>query len=231
MHIRYTVPLLAIFPSPNGKLPLRRACGNRSSIVTAVADIVVFGTKVVDINVPVDEVRLVEIWGDPCDVFNTVIKTTAAARIRTIKNTCDDFLRYLTRTTRWQGRKNDWCYNWFLQPLPKAEETLPIFPDLPVCRSSHRSLSLQIMRFRRQYRIFVAYFIPFLRANKKKGGFHLHHDDAIINPWVKVRTNYPYFPVKKRNSLVLKELYLNRQIRWYPRSNRLLSRPHFVELS
>ena len=61
MHIRYTVPSLAIFPSPNGKLPLRRAFGNRSGVVAAVADIVVFETEVVDINVPVDEVRLVEI--------------------------------------------------------------------------------------------------------------------------------------------------------------------------
>jgi hypothetical protein len=61
MHIRYTVPSLAIFPSPNGKLPLRRAFGNRSVVVAAVADIVVFGTEVVDINVPVDEVRSVEI--------------------------------------------------------------------------------------------------------------------------------------------------------------------------
>jgi hypothetical protein len=61
MHIRYTVPSLAIFPSPNGKLPLRRAFGNRSGVVAAVADIVVFGTEVVDINVPVDEVRSVEI--------------------------------------------------------------------------------------------------------------------------------------------------------------------------
>jgi hypothetical protein len=61
MHIRYTVPSLAIFPSPNGKLPLRKAFGNRSGVVAAVADIVVFGTEVVDINVPVDEVRSVEI--------------------------------------------------------------------------------------------------------------------------------------------------------------------------
>ena len=85
MHIRDTIPSLAIFPSPNGKLPLRRAFGNRSGVVAAVADSVVFETEVVDINMPVDEVRSVEIWGDPCDIFNTVIKTTAAAMIRTIK--------------------------------------------------------------------------------------------------------------------------------------------------
>ena len=61
MHIRDTIPSLAIFPSPNGKLPLGRAFGNRPGVVAAVADIVVFETEVVNINVPADEVRLVEI--------------------------------------------------------------------------------------------------------------------------------------------------------------------------
>ena len=61
MHIRDTILSLAIFPSPNGKLPLRRAFGNRPGVVAAVADSVVFKTEVVDINMPVDEVRSVEI--------------------------------------------------------------------------------------------------------------------------------------------------------------------------
>jgi hypothetical protein len=50
-----------------------------------VAGIVVFGMEVVDVIVPVDEVREVEIGEDPIDIFGTTIKTTTAAMIRTIK--------------------------------------------------------------------------------------------------------------------------------------------------
>jgi hypothetical protein len=41
--------------------------------------------EVVDVIVPVDEVRPVEIGEDPIDIFGTTIKTTPAAMIRTIK--------------------------------------------------------------------------------------------------------------------------------------------------
>jgi hypothetical protein len=63
----------------------------------------------------------------------------------------------------------------------KVEETMPVFPDQPVSRSSHRILSLQIMRLCGQYRIVVAYIMLFSKANKK-GGLHLHHLHEIINP-------------------------------------------------
>jgi hypothetical protein len=50
-----------------------------------VAGIVVFGTEVEDVTVPVDEARPGEIGEDPNDIFGTTIKTTAAVMIRTIK--------------------------------------------------------------------------------------------------------------------------------------------------
>jgi hypothetical protein len=51
--------------------------------------------------------------------------------------------------------------------MPKAEETIPVFPNQPVSRRSHRILSLPIMVLRMRYRTFVAYIILFLKANKK----------------------------------------------------------------
>ena len=50
-----------------------------------MAGIVVFGTEVEDVTVPVDEARPGEIGEDPNDIFGTTIKTTAAVMIRTIK--------------------------------------------------------------------------------------------------------------------------------------------------